>query len=230
LSRLAGELWASGLLKGDWKEEDHPRTGKPPNPGWFAPKQNELTTTEVTKPKSGWPSRAVNKAARKWAIGASKAVVKLGGRLLLHGVPIVDAITLFVDSISVANQGEDRLTAQLRANFDPPKTLEELQILPVENQLGYEEHHVVEQNDDNIEKSVDIIDLPLVKFGRDAIDDRNNIVWVPRLKHEKITADYNRKISGDLPARRVRDAINEMDYDAQRAAGLAKLREYGILQ
>ena len=36
--RLAAELDACGLLKvdADW-DEKHPRTGTPPNPGWFAP-------------------------------------------------------------------------------------------------------------------------------------------------------------------------------------------------
>jgi hypothetical protein len=35
--RLAGELAASGLLKADADWDDkHPRTGEPPNPGWFA--------------------------------------------------------------------------------------------------------------------------------------------------------------------------------------------------
>jgi hypothetical protein len=38
--RLAGDLVACGLMKADadW-DEKHPRTGAPPNPGWFAPTQ-----------------------------------------------------------------------------------------------------------------------------------------------------------------------------------------------
>jgi hypothetical protein len=31
-------LRESGLLAKDWNEAEHPRTGTPPNPGWFAPK------------------------------------------------------------------------------------------------------------------------------------------------------------------------------------------------
>ena len=37
---LAAELLRSGLLKGDWDPDKHPRTGTPPNPGWFAPKDD----------------------------------------------------------------------------------------------------------------------------------------------------------------------------------------------
>ncbi|MGD0642140.1 MAG: hypothetical protein ABSC22_15435 [Roseiarcus sp.] len=33
-------LRESGLLAKDWSEDDHPRTGTPPNPGWFAPKDD----------------------------------------------------------------------------------------------------------------------------------------------------------------------------------------------
>jgi hypothetical protein len=36
IARRARELAHSGLLK-VWEPEEHPRTGTPPNPGWFAP-------------------------------------------------------------------------------------------------------------------------------------------------------------------------------------------------
>jgi len=37
---LAEQLIESGLLKADWDSSKHPRTGEPPNPGWFAPKDD----------------------------------------------------------------------------------------------------------------------------------------------------------------------------------------------
>ena len=37
---LAKQLVESGLLKADWDASKHPRTGEPPNPGWFAPKDD----------------------------------------------------------------------------------------------------------------------------------------------------------------------------------------------
>jgi len=48
--RLSRDLVACGLLKADdgWDEE-HPRTGSPPNPGWFAPKPKEAQADEPPK-------------------------------------------------------------------------------------------------------------------------------------------------------------------------------------
>jgi hypothetical protein len=40
IARRAGELFRSGLLK-FWDPAKHPRTGTPPNPGWFAPTGGE---------------------------------------------------------------------------------------------------------------------------------------------------------------------------------------------
>jgi hypothetical protein len=53
--RLARDLVACGLLKADADWDDkHPRTGAPPNPGWFAPTSGE---PEADKPKTN-PSPA----------------------------------------------------------------------------------------------------------------------------------------------------------------------------
>lgn len=38
---LATELANSGFLIKEWDPDDHPRTGEPPNPGWFAPKDGD---------------------------------------------------------------------------------------------------------------------------------------------------------------------------------------------
>jgi hypothetical protein len=227
--RRAGQLWASGLLKGDWNEENHPRTGKPPNRGWFAAKPESLSPTDTPNPRSEWPPPAINKRARDW-VASVETAMKIGGEFALRTNLIAESIVEFVASISPLNEGEDRLTAQLKANFDPPKTLEELKNPPVENQLGYERHHIVEQNDANVEKIDAGSMLVLHKFGRDAIEDPSNVVWVPRLKHEKITSDYNSKVEGGPSGPRARDIVNRMEFDSQRAAGLAKLREYGVLQ
>jgi hypothetical protein len=53
--RLARDLVACGLLKADADWDDkHPRTGEPPNPGWFAPTEG---TTAADAPSTK-PSRA----------------------------------------------------------------------------------------------------------------------------------------------------------------------------
>ncbi len=65
--RLVHDLVACGLLKadGDWDEE-HPRTGAPPNPGWFAPKSG---APEADQPKAG-PSPAASAPSRGGAAPA----------------------------------------------------------------------------------------------------------------------------------------------------------------
>jgi hypothetical protein len=45
-------LRESGLLAKDWDEANHPRTGTPPNPGWFAPKDD----SGAAEPEGGRPS------------------------------------------------------------------------------------------------------------------------------------------------------------------------------
>ncbi len=120
------------------------------------------------------------------------------------------------------DEGEDRLTAQWKAALDPPKTFEALQEPPIENAQGYEQHHIVEQNPSNVEKR------EVVKFGREALDDPSNLVWVPRLRHEQITAFYNSKPLAGGPTQRA--IIGGMDFDQQRAIGLKLLRQAGVLQ
>jgi hypothetical protein len=62
--RLALELAACGLLKADsdW-DEKHPRTGAPPNPGWFAPASGDSGTD---KPKTD-PGPAADAPSRSGA-------------------------------------------------------------------------------------------------------------------------------------------------------------------
>jgi hypothetical protein len=218
---LAVELAASGLLKGDWDPAKHPRTGEKPNPGWFAEVEREVR--EITARMRAWPSPQFNKALRTLV----KDVAEKGGLSELG--PYGDAVALVWELAqqlgpSTLNDGEQRAIEQTDAYFDPPKTLEELQRPPTQNILGYERRHIVEQNDDNVEKE------GVAKFGRDAIDDPSNMVWVPRLKHEQITGYFN-EIDGDDPQeRRRRIVIGEDDFETQREKGLAALRKFGVLQ
>jgi hypothetical protein len=51
IARRALELHRSRLLK-FWDPAKHPRTGTPPNPGWFAPESGEAERPVPTKPES----------------------------------------------------------------------------------------------------------------------------------------------------------------------------------
>jgi hypothetical protein len=221
--RRAIELYRSGLLKADWDPAKHPRAGAPPNPGWFAPKPKPPPVPSV-KPRTGWPAPKVNTAARKGFAEAASIFAKTG-RFLFWGMPVVEGILAFIEAFSPTelNSGEDRLTAQLKAALQAPKTLEELQQEPTENNLGYEQHHIVCQTDDNLAKKA------LEKFGSEAINYPSNIIWIPRLQHECVSAAYSRNSDG-VGSLLVREVINKLDFSQQREAGLKILRDCGTLE
>ena len=98
-----------------------------------------------------------------------------------------------------------------------------MQQKPTKNILGYEQHHIVEQNPSNIEKG-DIFD----KFGIARINDSSNVVWVPHFPHLELSADYSSV--EEKGGRTLRDELKEMSFEEQRQKGLEKLREHGVLK
>jgi hypothetical protein len=90
---------------------------------------------------------------------------------------------------------QQRIADQVYASLQPPETLEELQMQPQDHFFGYEQHHIVEQNAANVAKDGTSVTVLLVKFGYQALDDPSNLVWIPRLLHERITAEYSSKYS-----------------------------------
>lgn len=232
---LARGLVASGLLKAeDGWDEKHPRTGSPPNPGWFAPKPKDPSADVTAGVNSGWPPKAIGRKIREWIRGVAGRLTWRGTEALIDAVPYLDAIAIFLETLDPqpTNSYEVRLEQQLRANFSSPKTLDELQRPPEGDPLGYERHHIVEQNDANIAKGHGAPEVKplLIKFGRGPIDDDSNIVWIPRLKHELITNEYNSKPKNGQPFSRFRDYVDTLDFDKQRQIGLEKLRKYGVLK
>jgi hypothetical protein len=237
--RRALELYRSGLLKAGWDPAKHPRRGTPPNRGWFSPIEDSSNVEESgssperrnISPK-GWPSNRARSKALRWLDDYAGDIVQIGGRLLFRGTEIGLAITVFVTDLGLTELnrdenpdiiGKQRLIDQMITALNPPKILEELQARPTENVLGYDIHHIVEQNDYNVQKNI------VEKFGAERINGPDNVVWVPRFKHEDITAYYNSKPStGD--ASTFRQSIRNMDFEQERAEGLRILREYGVLK
>jgi hypothetical protein len=233
LASLASELICSGLLKGDWNSDAHPRTGTPPNRGWFAPVPKDSEPSKT--PRAGWPSRPVNVAIRTVALELAIQLAELEPH-------VRTAVFAFAVTVEVIDWLRDRFPAedfapsqqrvadQLYTSLQPPKTLEELQTQPQDHFLGYEQHHIVEQNPDNVAKdSVSLAEL-LLKFGQEALDDPSNLAWVPRLKHEQVTAEYNSKYLDNLVYPLTREVVTAMDFNAQREAGLDALRRAGVLK
>ena len=242
---LATRLFDSALLKGDWYPAKHPRTGTAPNRGWFAvnPDKGELTAPNRPAPglsapgesQRKWPAlseawREAMRAVRKALKGVAADAVGLGRAALWADPALKVAVeaALEIMTSTELNRGEQQAIDQVRASVDPPKTLQELYKDPTQNVLGYERHHILEQNPDNVAKSP--IEIAIEKFGRNVIDDPSNIVWVPRLKHELITGYYNSKAAGDSQGRLYRQVVNAMDYQSQYEAGLAALQMFGVLQ
>ena len=230
---LALDLVACNLLKvdPDW-DAKHPRTGTSPYPNRFATKPKDPETDKPPRPASGWPPKEANEAVKSWLEEIAGQATWRGTEALINRMPYGDAIIAFLDVMEPqpTNLYELRLEQQLRANFAAPKTLEELQSPPDGDPLGYERHHIVEQNDDNVAKDELEIELAVIKFGRDALDADSNIAWIPRLKHEQITGDYNSSPEDETLKGRVRDQVNKLDFAGQREFGLSELRKYGILE
>jgi hypothetical protein len=233
-AELARRLFDSGLLDKDWDPAKHPRVGEPPNPGWFAAKPEDVSS--AGPPSAPSPSLSRREIFRlglrfmRGLIAETADKVLRSGKLALWLAPkLCGPIQLVVELLdsSELDPDEQRSIDQGRASVDPPKTLEELQRPPTQNVLGYERHHIVEQNPDNIAKGPDV--EAIEKFGRDLIDDPSNIVWIPRFKHEQITRYYNSEDRDD-PLRRIhRKVVNDLDFAGQRAAGLEALRKFGVL-
>ena len=232
---LATQLFESDLLEGGWDSTKHPRTETANERRLISvkPDKGELTAPSARAPApsaTGELWRSALTAVRSILKDAAKKAVATG-RTAAWFVPeakvLVEA-TLQIMTPTELLTGEQRVIDQVRASVDPPKTLEALQQDPTENVLGYERHHIVEQNRDNVAKSP--TEIVIEKFGWDKIDDPSNIVWVPRLKHELITAYYNSTDLGDPAKRLHRQVVNDMDFNGQREAGLAALRKFGVLQ
>jgi hypothetical protein len=231
---LAKRLFDSGLLKGGWDESLHPRTGQPPNRGWFATKP-DASDEGALKPHADWPSQTINFVIRSGALEWVLRVAETDPRTRTAAM-IVD---LTIEAIVWLRQefpdedvdaGQVRAADQIYTNLLPPKTLTELQTQPQDHLLGYERHHIVEENPANIAKDDRPVAEPARKFGYDALDDPSNIVYAPRLKHEQITAAYNRSYLSNSAYPRTRVVVSSMDFNAQREVGLQALREVGVLQ
>lgn len=261
---LAVQLFWSGLLKGDWDPTKHPRTGEPPNRGWFASPEDKaqpptrvepsLSTEGEPRPQSEGESepqikgesggegpttgaswRDVKKGVRDTLKMQAKMVMETARVVLWTASALREQIETSVALLEIFYLSQDvfikeigRAIQQSKASLDPPKTLVELQTPPTDNVLGYDQHHIVGQNRDNVLKTP--IKVSVEKFGWNLIDAPSNLVWIPRLKHELITGYYNSKVEGDPYGRLRRQIINEGDFAAQREAGLQALRLFGVLQ
>ena len=101
---------------------------------------------------------------------------------------------------------------------DPPKSLEELQQAASTPAPGYDIHHIVEQTSAEEDG-----------FPREAINDPDNLVRIPRMKHWEINAWYqkpNPAYGWETP----REYLRDRNWGVRRAVGLEALRNAGMLK
>jgi hypothetical protein len=218
----------------DWDSTQHPRAGCPPNRGWFTAKPADARALLPDARRGSFVIRRTlltAQAKMKTLLAAAAEDGVERGRWALSVAPEVRALIeglIYALEPTPLNEGEQQVLDQIRAAADPPKTLDELQQPPTDNLLGYQRHHSVEQNPDNLAKSA--VAATLGKFGRATVDDPSNIVWVPTLKHEQITGYYNSLENAKIPGILHRNVVNELDFAGQRDAGLEALCLFGVLQ
>ncbi|HZL30411.1 MAG TPA: hypothetical protein VFC54_05050 [Pseudolabrys sp.] len=108
-------------------------------------------------------------------------------------------------------------SAEIQTYNDPPKSLEDLQRAASTPAPGYDIHHIVEQTQAERDG-----------FTREAIDSPDNLVQVPRLKHQEINGWYQTK-NAEFGWQTPRDYLNGRNWEVRRAVGLEALRIHGVL-
>lgn len=108
-------------------------------------------------------------------------------------------------------------SAEISSYNDPPKSLDELHRAVSTPALGYDIHHIVEQTAAERDG-----------FPREVVDHPDNLVRVPRLKHQEINAWYQ-KPNADFGWQTPRDYLSGRSWEVRKSVGLEALRIHGVL-
>jgi hypothetical protein len=108
--------------------------------------------------------------------------------------------------------------AKIEASLDPPKSLEELQEAAKTPKLGYHRHHIVEQTSAEQDG-----------HRRELIDGQDNLVRIPALKHEDISAWYSTK-NDDFGGMPPREYLRGKTWEERRRIGLDALTRFEVLK
>jgi hypothetical protein len=106
----------------------------------------------------------------------------------------------------------------IAAYRDEPKTLEELQRAVQEPKPGYDTHHIAEQT-------------AAERFGftRSEVNDPENLVQVPRLRHYEITGWYGTR-TDEYGGLSPREYLSDKGWDERRRVGLDALVRFKVLK
>lgn len=178
--------------------------GTPPSDAQTNPPPEDLPQIPPTKPDN---KKELNRLIR--------AVANLLLKALKRGVP--SEVKLLINIIE-ASVWLYEYYPIIKSYSDPPKPLDELKKLVSSPARGYEIHHIVEQTS-----------AAKDKFPRSQIDDPDNLVRIPTLKHREISAWYataNDEYGGLTP----RQYLVGKSWEQRREFGLMVLRKFGVLE
>lgn len=133
------------------------------------------------------------------------------GRILARRYRVLELV------LDAAPYLED-IKAEVRASFDPPRSLQELQEAVSSPEKGYDIHHIVERATRNPDGSEDAM-----------INAPDNLVRIPRWKHWELNRWYETR-SEDYGGLSPRQYLKGRGWDERRQVGLDGLRDVGILQ
>jgi hypothetical protein len=128
-------------------------------------------------------------------------------------------IYYFTTITEMAEHWLNDLHWEINANQDPPKTLGELyDAMSQPDKRGYDRHHIVEQTAAHNQG-----------FSESRIDGPDNLVLIPRYRHEQINRWYqvpNEEFNWLTP----RQYLQRKSWEEHRAMGLRAMRDVGVLK
>ncbi|HLN23799.1 MAG TPA: hypothetical protein VK558_07420 [Patescibacteria group bacterium] len=147
------------------------------------------------------------------------AAVKIALRYLVKaGMVTADILAPEVMILAgIAIEVADAAYPYVKAYFDPPQTLEELQQAANSPESGYEIHHIVEQATASPDGAEDA-----------QIDSPENLVRIPTAKHWDLNRWYERE-NEEFGGLSPRDYCKGKSWEERQRVGLEGLREIGVL-
>jgi hypothetical protein len=192
--------------------------------------------------------RIARLAIRRALRSVSLLLLRLANKLPIEVVPIVGEVSTIIETMRTISEFK-QLMIDLDAAFKfvqkGPHTLRELQVSPdgyeqfdsygefvksVWNQIqlarrfgpagnGYEYHHIVTQGGENGSE-----------IPQEQLQNTDNIIRIPKLLHEEVSAEYSRDAAPDGTGRSLYEWLQTLPYEVQREYGLKILRELHLLK
>ena len=113
---------------------------------------------------------------------------------------------------------------EIRSYLDAPRSLEELQNAVDDPEPGYQLHHIVE------EQSRSIRDDSNARIFGGRLQQRDNLVRIPKWKHVEISTWYSTPNREEYGGQTPRDLLRGKSWNEQYELGIQKLQDFGVLK